>query len=298
MVLALAVFSVTGLLLSSDKDKEKSPPLSAALKPQGEEALKDSDGDGLKDWEEALFFTNPLSPDTDGDGMSDGDEIAAGRDPLKPGPDDLLAKPSAPENPSPYFEPSNLVGRLAEKLGINVVIPRLAGSKEPLDLENIAGQIADESFYDPASLEYFEEKDVLTSPDNSVRAFENYALSLADAASSFGGFNRSPLEIFADALNKEDPSSLTSTLSLSELDPYLAAYDQMLERLKKITVPSRIAATHTRYVNLVMAEKSAVQKIRNADQDVLTAALGAQEYASLFPQYQSFMKDLVNVSSQ
>ncbi len=33
----------------------------------------DSDSDGLKDWEEALWGTDPHNPDTDGDGVSDGD---------------------------------------------------------------------------------------------------------------------------------------------------------------------------------------------------------------------------------
>lgn len=34
----------------------------------------DSDGDGLKDWEEVLFETDPQNPDTDGDGILDGQE--------------------------------------------------------------------------------------------------------------------------------------------------------------------------------------------------------------------------------
>ncbi len=50
----------------------------------------DSDGDGLMDWEELLWGTDPFNPDTDGDGTSDYDEIRMGRDPLKPGPDDFL----------------------------------------------------------------------------------------------------------------------------------------------------------------------------------------------------------------
>lgn len=39
----------------------------------------DTDGDGLKDWEEALWGTNPESVDTDGDGVSDLDQITAQR---------------------------------------------------------------------------------------------------------------------------------------------------------------------------------------------------------------------------
>ncbi|MDB5259586.1 MAG: hypothetical protein JWO73_794, partial [Candidatus Taylorbacteria bacterium] len=42
----------------------------------------DSDGDGLHDWEEVLWSTDPKNPDSDGDGTPDGAEVAAGRNPL------------------------------------------------------------------------------------------------------------------------------------------------------------------------------------------------------------------------
>lgn len=48
----------------------------------------DTDGDGLKDWEESLWNTDPLNKDTDGDGTTDGQEVKDGRDPLKKGPND------------------------------------------------------------------------------------------------------------------------------------------------------------------------------------------------------------------
>jgi len=42
----------------------------------------DSDGDGLSDWQEVVYGTDPYDPDTDGDGLSDGDEVERGTDPL------------------------------------------------------------------------------------------------------------------------------------------------------------------------------------------------------------------------
>jgi hypothetical protein len=53
-------------------------------------ASTDSDGDGLLDWEEALFGTNPKRSDTDGDETSDGNEVRNRRDPLAPGPNDYV----------------------------------------------------------------------------------------------------------------------------------------------------------------------------------------------------------------
>ena len=51
---------------------------------------KDSDNDGLKDWEEVLWKTDPNNPDSDKDGVSDGEEIKINRNPAKPGPNDEL----------------------------------------------------------------------------------------------------------------------------------------------------------------------------------------------------------------
>ena len=50
----------------------------------------DTDGDGLMDWEEAIYHTDPKNRDTDGDGTSDGEEVAERRDPLVPGPNDYV----------------------------------------------------------------------------------------------------------------------------------------------------------------------------------------------------------------
>jgi len=54
----------------------------------------DSDHDGLPDWEEALYGTDPHNPDTDGDGTPDGEEIKEGRDPLKANTAPKGAKPN------------------------------------------------------------------------------------------------------------------------------------------------------------------------------------------------------------
>jgi hypothetical protein len=51
----------------------------------------DADRDGLKDWEEVLWKTDPNNPDTDGDGTKDGEEVKEGRDPTKKGPNDSLS---------------------------------------------------------------------------------------------------------------------------------------------------------------------------------------------------------------
>ncbi len=47
------------------------------------ESAADTDGDGLRDCEEAFLGTEPRLPDTDGDRLLDGDEVRAGTDPSR-----------------------------------------------------------------------------------------------------------------------------------------------------------------------------------------------------------------------
>ena len=52
----------------------------------------DIDKDGLFDYEEPLYGTDPLNPDSDGDSFLDGEEISSNRNPTIPGPNDELRK--------------------------------------------------------------------------------------------------------------------------------------------------------------------------------------------------------------
>ena len=77
----LIVFSLLLFFLNSNFNFARRPKLDqkiVSLKLSAEnskQAEKDTDGDGLFDWEEKLWGTNPSQKDTDGDGQSDFSEI-------------------------------------------------------------------------------------------------------------------------------------------------------------------------------------------------------------------------------
>ena len=66
------VLSGPNLLTNRTVSAESAEELLAAY------AAKDTDGDTLPDWQEALYGTNPNTPDSDGDGMSDGEAFRQG----------------------------------------------------------------------------------------------------------------------------------------------------------------------------------------------------------------------------
>lgn len=294
--LALLALLVIGWALFSNKSRpaeQAKKSNSRALLAREEQIKKlsqDTDKDGLKDWEEAIYHTDPNNPDTDGDGTKDGDEIAMSRDPLKAGKkladgtwSDKVVAPTDEITNSPYLLPNNLTGLLAEKFGVDVIVPKLSGSQRPLDLEGIGNQIANETLQSPAQQNYFTEKDVKVTQDNSEAALAKYGRDMTDAASVFSGITRSPLEIFADVLQRDDFSSL------NKLDPYLAGYDKMLDRLAKIQTPPQLISFHASYINLVARQKDAVRKIRGAEKDIVAAIIGAQDFAANFNEVQTLM---------
>lgn len=94
LILFITVLVVVGTILFNENTKENNntaeyEELSLNVDVNLDEGLiGDIDGDGLLDWEEALWGTDPLVADTDGDGTSDGVEVDTNRNPLQPGPDD------------------------------------------------------------------------------------------------------------------------------------------------------------------------------------------------------------------
>jgi hypothetical protein len=61
------------------KEQVREMPLTMAT--STDMTSRDSDGDGLPDWEEHIYGSDPLIRDTDKDGTSDGQEVREGRDP-------------------------------------------------------------------------------------------------------------------------------------------------------------------------------------------------------------------------
>jgi len=84
--------------------------IAKAKKEISELSFKDSDGDGLYDWQEISLGTDPLNPDTDQDGFLDGIEVKYGFDSKKPDP-----------APRMFVGDPKKEGKISEKLSVEKV---------------------------------------------------------------------------------------------------------------------------------------------------------------------------------
>ncbi len=100
LVIGIVIVVAGGVWLFSPKTEQRPTATNLVEKTSTKEkqtapAFLDTDGDGLLDWEEALWGTDPKNKDTDRDGTSDGEEVALHRNPKKAGPMDSLETPIA-----------------------------------------------------------------------------------------------------------------------------------------------------------------------------------------------------------
>lgn len=241
-------------------------------------STKDSDEDGLKDWEEIIFRTNPYSPDTDGDKTPDGEEVKLGRDPLKSGPDDIIMPEETKEarQESETDTEDNLTKTLAKKFGEEFIAPYLSNPEGFKSSKFLGQNLVNDLLTNQASLpkETLSEKDIILSPNNTSLAIKSYGKNfdeiILEAFKNTSG--KQELLIFAAAI-KEDNFAI-----LSELDPFILGYNILIKKFKILGVPSELKNLHLEYLNAALSQKNAVEKMRKAKEDIILALVGMNEY--------------------
>lgn len=180
----------------------------------------DSDSDGLKDWEETLWQTDPQNPDTDGDGTPDGEEVDQNRNPILRANDDTL------ENED--YRAVAMVRQAVKKKDA----PLLDPSAEP------------SAFWLPTL--HLKPDDLKISALESETALKNYGASLAKALT----FYTTPLTENEVALTLEILES-NNELALSQLGQLVERHINTLEELRAITVPQSATELHLALLNTI-----------------------------------------------
>ncbi len=254
ILILIAVFGWTAYSFIFQKENEIEINLNKSIMESNSQALtalkdindnqvpnnnqKDSDGDGLLDWEEKIYGTDPQNPDTDGDGYKDGDEIATNHNPLKKAPGDSLK--DYPLNSSPSDkknDPNNITQRLTASLADEIIqknktrndnkpglnVPKINDFIPQFLKEKVSAE--EYNFSADADL-----KEIKISKDNSKKAVRKYLdnfKSIIDRYFSFSDKNAQ--DIINDAYKIGN---------FSEFDNLLLAYDGAIKEFYNLPAPS------------------------------------------------------------
>lgn len=234
----------------------------------------DSDEDGLKDWEEALWKTDPDIKDTDSDGTTDGQEINDNRDPLKKAPGDEFDPLIIAENKKSEAEFKKLTqtDQLAQTFFSQYIASKnngtLSKTNKQIILDTAVSQVASTN-----NVTKYTKANLRISTNNSAEALKAYGNSITVGAQNNSKETiRQELSVLATAIDEEDPNELKN------LEGAIKLYETIINTYLIMEVPSELTTVHLDIINNLSAIKNDVEKMKLIFSDALQAILAIDDY--------------------
>ncbi len=280
VVLIGLIIIAAGFLIFTPAEKQES----AKQKPQisklaSQEIAKDSDNDGLPDWEEALWGTDPANPDTDKDGVPDGKEIKENRNPLLAGD----GKTDKIESPKPAKSPAEqamqLSSTLTEALGQEFFSEYMRLKQESsgelsefekTELVNSLVSGLENSQNKPSG---YSESDIKIASLDDEKTIKDYGNNLALIIKKY--FDPLPeieMTIFQRALDNKNESEL------KKLVPIALAYRNTAKEALSLETPETFSESHLAIINSFDEIAKAIDGLTKVFDDPAQSLLALEQY--------------------
>lgn len=216
--------------------------------------LKDTDGDGVVDWEERLWGTDPNKSDTDGDGTPDGVEVEAMR-----GTNDTE------DGKSPNKEPGeiNQTEQFARESMSTIIALNDSGALDAKTNTEISNKMYE-------FIENLHEVPQITRNDiklstNSRADVGGYVGTLATILNKNMPKNDTAIYIVGKAIQNND------FRDIKKLDPIQLGYKNTAEKLKATPVPPQFMEAHINFINALTAVSVGVNALQKVESDPVVA---------------------------
>ncbi len=246
----------------------------------------DTDNDGLPDWEEALWKTDPKNPDTDGDGTPDGAEIDAGRDPL-------VANTAGPgKEPNDKIDPKIIASNTADDAEWNSLNETQKFGRMLLS-DYIAVQPADGSALTTDQTNQLVQNAAANTPEIQLQQkylIENISIIDNPTAKDISNYSTEFYKIF----NNEVKNNLLSEFSILDtyatnndpkvlkgLDKIIASYQKSAQDMINIKTPAEIADSQLLYANSLYDLSSLATKLKEAENNSLIVITAFSKYSDV-----------------
>lgn len=244
-------------------------------------ASRDSDADGLPDWEEALYSTSPTNPDTFNLGMTDG--IAVARGLIVPEAiADISVATSSPSSSAlidPTLPPPPAEGTLTAQFSRQFLVTYLAAKEQnggadlsQDDVNSIANQVLSSLSSLAPAPDFKTAQDIRVS-GSGPDALKAFAIS-AEAVLLKNTSNATTSEInyLKSALENNDATALPHLASLAKI------YRNSAIGLAVLPVPQELAATDLTLINSLMRISEISSDFARVNTDPLATMLALYQY--------------------
>jgi len=230
---------------------------------------KDTDGDGILDWEENLWGTDPLKKDTNDDGTGDDVEVAkmkAAQGMSVNGKINLDVESS---------ETLTETDKFSRELFSTIATLSQAGEINQETVEKLSNSLV-EQIKAPSVQKVFLMSDLKIIQDNSLQAIKNYDSALNNIFSKKPlSTDRTVIDILNDFMQGEEDVNVSV---LVELDPIIIRTGEIIDDMRKVSVPESLASLHLEVVNGMQRLFENLKSLKLFDTDIVLALGAISQY--------------------
>jgi len=235
-------------------------------------AVKDTDADGLPDWQEQLYATDPENPNSVDASMTDSEAVAAGLVKPRFESEEVSEPVNIDDVPGVRAGPQTTTDRFARLFFEQYLTMR--GSEPPtpetllLFVENAVEELGETNQIPRA----YSSADVRNGGSGDA-ALRTYSIGADGAfARTTGGANKDAMYYFGKVVYKEDTAALKPLAALGK------AYAQAGETLIRVPAPKEVEAVHLRLANSLSLLGVIINDLTQVNEDPLRAFLVLSQY--------------------
>jgi len=254
---------------------------------------KDTDKDGIPDWQEKLYGTNPEVADTDDDGTNDSEEIARGRSPLSDAQDDSFSLVATSSSETSQNTEANLTNQAANRLlpqAATIAQAESEGKDVPIGSvqKNISATVNNLNQEIPK----INESDITVIQNPSRTDTERYYANLYSII----------LKAIDKEVKRETPElglmnqlvaqNQEATSTRQQLKTRAEFYGSLATKITNVRVPQMFVSDHIKIVNHLKEISYAIDNVRLEETDPVKAALAFDTYEQATEDLQTVTNDL------
>ncbi|OGI77248.1 hypothetical protein A3B85_02190 [Candidatus Nomurabacteria bacterium RIFCSPHIGHO2_02_FULL_37_13] len=247
---------------------------------------KDTDGDGMLDWEEGLWGTDPTKKDTNGDGVLDNIEIEKLKSETGQGEqgESLLA-----------LQDENLTetDKFSRELFATVATFNQSGAMDQVTVDKISDSLAEQIKNTP-SKKIFLISDIKVIADDTVVTIQKYSNTL-DGILSKITVKYTVIDVLQKFVGDENNENIEA---LSELDPIIKQTTDFINGMVKMETPQSLATLHLDVVNALERLIKNLNDIKLYDSDIIVALGAISQYQTNTIALESATQKLTAVINQ
>jgi hypothetical protein len=238
-------------------------------------AAKDTDGDGLPDWEEALYGTNPNDAHSVRPNLTDAEAVAQGL--VTPHYADAVATTTTAESlagevPGDAAKPGSLTDQFAQQFFDNYVSTRGGSVPSADDMQSFVANAVTQLQAAQVRTDAFSAADMKVSGSGADALTEFAANADAAFAANTVQLPYDELTYFSDAVDKNDSTALANVKAIG------AAYTGTAAALARASVPQELADSDLALVNAMARLGATITDLSTVNDDPIRAMLGLSNY--------------------